>query len=297
MSRAHRYLPAILLAVAIAAPACAAQSYRGGNARPAQRRAYDEVQRRAYDNGYREGIASGEADARSRRDFSYPRHDDYRDADEGYRRADGDRELYRQAFRQGFQVGYSEAYNRTARTYPTFPTDPSAGRYSSPAAEVGYRDGLEVGRKDARDRDRNDPARSGRYRSADHDYNRRYGPKERTCASIAPPSSRDTSRGSGSTRDTESGKARPGPSALEAQIRSASAGVQSRSRVYSSAHSVLPLSLILVTAASPESAVVTLEPRKPPRDPKGCQRGWPSRPTGVGAARPSLSDTSAKPIA
>src|SRR6266446_6300911 len=126
MSTAHRYLPAILLAIAIAAPACAAQSYRGGNARPAQRRAYDEVQRRAYDNGYREGIASGERDAQSRHDFSYTRHDDYRDANDGYRRADGNRELYRRAFRQGFQVGYSEAYNRTALTYRTFPTYPSA---------------------------------------------------------------------------------------------------------------------------------------------------------------------------
>jgi hypothetical protein len=172
MSRAHRYLPAILLAVGIVAPACAVQSYgsRGGYPR--------EVQRRAYDNGYRDGIASGETDARSGRDFTYTRHDDYRDADEGYRRADGDRELYRQAFRQGFQVGYSEAYNRTARAFRTFPTYPSAGRYSSPAAQVGYRDGLEVGRKDARDRDPHDPARSGRYRSADHDYNSRYGPKE-----------------------------------------------------------------------------------------------------------------------
>jgi hypothetical protein len=177
MSTAHRYLPAVLLAVAIAAPACAAQNYRGGNARPA-RRAYDDVRRRAYGNGYRDGIASGEKDARSRRDFSYTRHDDYRDADDGYRRAQGDRELYRQAFRQGFQAGYSEAYNRTARSSRTFPTYPRAGRYSSPAAQVGYNDGLEAGRKDARDRDRYDPARSGRYRSGDHDYNSRYGTRD-----------------------------------------------------------------------------------------------------------------------
>ena len=172
MSRAHRYLAAILLAVAIAALACAEQSYgyRSGNAR--------EVQRRAYDNGYHEGIASGERDAQSRRDFSYTRHDDYRDADDGYRRAHGNRELYRRAFRKGFQVGYSEAYNRTARTYRTFPTYPSAGRYSSPAAQMGYRDGLEAGRNDARDRDRYDPARSDRYRSGDRDYNGRYGTRE-----------------------------------------------------------------------------------------------------------------------
>lgn len=44
--------------------------------------------------------------------------------------------------------------------------------------DVGYRDGLDKGRDDARDRDRYDPTRHGRYRSADHRYEREYGPKE-----------------------------------------------------------------------------------------------------------------------
>ena len=172
MTTAHRYLPVILLVVGIASPACAVQSYgsRGGYAR--------EIERRAYDNGYHRGLAAGQDDARRRRDYSITRHDDYRDADEGYRRADGDRELYRQSFRQGFQVGYSESYSRVARTSRAVPIYPGTGRYSSPAAQVGYRDGVEVGRKDARDRNRYDPGRSGRYRSADHDYNSRYGPKD-----------------------------------------------------------------------------------------------------------------------
>src|SRR5207248_11636822 len=50
--------------------------------------------------------------------------------------------------------------------------------YSSPAAQIGYRDGYEVGRNDARDLESFDPIRSSRYRSGDHDYDRRYGPKE-----------------------------------------------------------------------------------------------------------------------
>jgi hypothetical protein len=43
---------------------------------------------------------------------------------------------------------------------------------------VGYRDGYEQGRSDARDRDRYDPVRASRYRSGDHEYNSRYGSRE-----------------------------------------------------------------------------------------------------------------------
>lgn len=42
----------------------------------------------------------------------------------------------------------------------------------------GYRDGLEKGREDARDRDSFDPVRHSRYRSADHGYSSRYGLKD-----------------------------------------------------------------------------------------------------------------------
>ena len=49
---------------------------------------------------------------------------------------------------------------------------------SSLGFDVGYRDGLDKGREDARDGDRFDPMRHRRYRSADHRYEREYGPKE-----------------------------------------------------------------------------------------------------------------------
>ncbi len=42
----------------------------------------------------------------------------------------------------------------------------------------GYQDGLEKGRDDGRDRKSFDPVRQGRYRSADHGYNSRYGSKD-----------------------------------------------------------------------------------------------------------------------
>ena len=70
-------------------------------------------------------------------------------------------------------------YGSGSAWYPSaFPYPQAAPRtYTSPAVQAGYRDGFEVGRNDARDRERFDPARSRRYRSADRDYDRRFGSK------------------------------------------------------------------------------------------------------------------------
>jgi len=190
MTKMSRYLPAFLLAagVAVASPACAAQIYgstypRGGYAR--------DLERRAYDNGFREGLEEGRNDARRNRDFSFRRHDEYRDADEGYHRGDGDREFYRRSYRQGFEAGYSQAYNRDARysrderviiqppivVAPAYPPV-TRGGYQSVAARNGYRDGIDAGRDDARHGERFDPVRAKRYREGDHDYDNRYGPRD-----------------------------------------------------------------------------------------------------------------------
>lgn len=60
--------------------------------------------------------------------------------------------------------------SRYQSRYPT--------RVNSAAYENGYRDGLEKGRADAKDRDSFDPVRHSRYRSADHGYDKRYGSKD-----------------------------------------------------------------------------------------------------------------------
>ena len=49
---------------------------------------------------------------------------------------------------------------------------------SSVAYDNGYRDGLNKGREDARDRDSFDPVRHKEYRNADRGYNSRYGSKD-----------------------------------------------------------------------------------------------------------------------
>jgi hypothetical protein len=185
MFRAHRYLPALLAGLALtASSACAS----GGYYRypyPANTRVADE---RAYRNGYDEGLHAGQDDARRGRAIDYNRHNEYRDADHGYYR-EIDRRQYEQVFRQGFVDGYNESYNRYARSVPIPPAYPQrypsgtvvlprASTYGSPASQVGYRDGYDQGRSDARGGDRYDPVRAKRYRSADHDYDKRYGSKD-----------------------------------------------------------------------------------------------------------------------
>jgi hypothetical protein len=174
MSRVHRWIPASLVVlVLITVSACASvgpyyptRSSRGG------------VDQRAYHYGFNDGREKGVEDARERRSFDYDRHRVYRNADVGYS-GFGNRNAYRSLYREGFAAGYDEGYRRWAYSgrRPGYGGSPRYGtpRYSSLAAEHGYRDGFEQGRKDRGDRRRADPVRASRYRSADNDYDRRYG--------------------------------------------------------------------------------------------------------------------------
>jgi hypothetical protein len=189
MMKTPRLLPAMMMVAGLwmTAPACAAQTYgypSGGYGR--------DIERRAYDNGYRDGVRDGERDARSGRAFSYNRHDEWRDADNGYSRGYGDRDFYRRSFRSGFEAGYSESYKRYGNygrsprpdyrpvpAYPSYPGGVAVPRAGySPAAQTGYRDGLDAGRDDAHDRKAYDPVRVKRYRDGDHEYNSRYGSRD-----------------------------------------------------------------------------------------------------------------------
>jgi len=189
----HRYLPTLMLAglVAVVAPACAAQTY--GYRYPSGD-VYRDVERRAYDRGLRDGADEARNDVRHGRSFSFERHSEYRDADNGYHRGDGEVNFYRRSYRQGFQSGYTEIFRRDARSYdrgvyggpvsggPVWQdprvVNPRGGYVGSPAAQNGYRDGVEAGRNDARDRHAFDPRRASRYREGDHDYNDRYGSRD-----------------------------------------------------------------------------------------------------------------------
>ena len=183
MLRSSTAVPALLLTVAIgaAAPACASGAYYQ---RSSNQRDFRDIERVAYDNGHRQGFSHGERDAADRRGYRIDRDRDYRNADSGYRY--GDRGDYRRFYRNGYEAGYAEGYNRVARSvrndrgrvFPPVAVPRGRNVYASPAAQVGYRDGVEAGREDARDRQRNDPRRSKRYREGDHDYNSRYGSRD-----------------------------------------------------------------------------------------------------------------------
>ena len=67
-------------------------------------------ERRAFANGQNEGLKHGRSDARKGHRFEYEEAGEYRSADKGYSKRDGDLDDYRAAFRRGFVVGYSDAY-------------------------------------------------------------------------------------------------------------------------------------------------------------------------------------------
>ncbi len=122
MANKGRWLSFFALAsTAAVAPACASHGYIYAGDRPYAYRGYGvppaDVERIAHQNGYHEGREAGERDGRRGRPFSFDRHDDWRDADEGYRREYGDREFYRREFREGFRSGYTEGYSAYGTRY------------------------------------------------------------------------------------------------------------------------------------------------------------------------------------
>jgi hypothetical protein len=203
LKRSLRPIWTVLLVTGMAMTGTACATYGYGGQRSGGYGGYGrQIERVAYDNGVRDGARAGERDGRSGRPFSYNRHDDWRDADDGYRREYGNYDVYRRTYRSGFENGYSDSYNRYNRygnsgryprdypnggyggNYPTYPSYPGRGGVAvprgsySPAGQNGYRDGLEAGRDDARSRRAVDPHRAKRYREGDHDYDNRYGSRD-----------------------------------------------------------------------------------------------------------------------
>lgn len=83
--------------------------------------------------------------------------------------------------------GDNYGYSDRSRNYPYGTNDrygyPNSGSNrvygnNSVAYDNGYRDGLEKGREDARDRDSYDPVRHSWYRSGDRGYKNRYGTRD-----------------------------------------------------------------------------------------------------------------------
>ena len=66
----------------------------------------------AFDNGYRDGVAMGQRDSQKGKSFRPEKNDQYEDADRGYNRGYGDKNLYKSQYRQAFERGYADGYGR-----------------------------------------------------------------------------------------------------------------------------------------------------------------------------------------
>lgn len=176
-----RHLPWVLT-LAIAAPGtAAAQVWPWGGARATETQ-------RAFDAGHERGLRAGTEDARRGDAFSFVDESDYRRGDIGYRSQFGTRDRYRTVFREGFESGYRIGYSQESYGSPRgrgsnngsgwgWGRGRGAVRFDV-ASQTGYNDGYAAGLDDGRDGRRFDPVSESRYRSADHEYDRRYGSRE-----------------------------------------------------------------------------------------------------------------------
>jgi hypothetical protein len=104
-----------------------ADDYRYGNGRHANERYQNNPYggyrnggsygRNAYgspanDFGYRDGVAQGQKDRSSGKDFRPQKSDNYGDANHGYRKEFGDKNYYKGQYRQAFARGYEDGYGR-----------------------------------------------------------------------------------------------------------------------------------------------------------------------------------------
>ena len=69
----------------------------------------------AFARGYSDGWEKGVDDGRDRDRYDPVRHGDYKDGDQGYSRAYGSKDAYRNNYRAGFRQGYEDGYRDGAR--------------------------------------------------------------------------------------------------------------------------------------------------------------------------------------
>jgi hypothetical protein len=166
--------------------------YQQGNG--AQARQY------GYQNGYRDGLSKGQHEGEENDPYDY-REPSWREATRGYERWMGPVQAFQNGYRDGYQTGFRAGYARVNRGwgdgdrddrgynggyYPNagYPyggygngTYYPAGRFGSPAYQIGYQDGAQVGREDNASRKPFNPNPRGRYDDEDHGYSSRYGSK------------------------------------------------------------------------------------------------------------------------
>lgn len=146
-----------------------------------------------YRNGYADGFQRGREDrqARERYDFHGPAYDN---AMRGYESYMGSREEYREGYRKGYVAGYNDGFHDYEARFagpngsgpydqgndgpvPAYEPRPGHGQRNL-AFQIGYRDGLIVGRKDRSKNKKFRPTKNDKYEDADHGFDHHYGSKK-----------------------------------------------------------------------------------------------------------------------
>ena len=164
----------------LALPASAAAQWNGRD----DRGVYSRNGGEAYQRGFSDGQRLGEEDARRGRAFNVQNHREYREADAGYGRNDGSRDLYRDEFRRGFTDGYRNGYrdDRWDRRDDRNGRDDrwNGGSIRNPGQARGFSDGYRKGVEDRRANRRFEPTRFKEVRQGTAPgYNDDFGSRER----------------------------------------------------------------------------------------------------------------------
>ena len=124
---------------------------------------------------------------RRNRAFNVQNHREYRDADNGYDRNEGSRDLYRDEYRRGFTEGYRLGYrddrwDRNDRPSNNGPLN-RAG-YRDPGQARGFSDGYRKGAEDRNGNHRFEPERFKEVRQGTAPgYDNDFGSRERYTSS------------------------------------------------------------------------------------------------------------------
>jgi hypothetical protein len=147
-----------------------------------------------YQHGYRDGLRQGRGDLNRNAVHSFDT-EDYRHADLGYDKRMGERDDFQQGYRNGYKDGYDDGYyDKPVRhtvyglnesydpdRVPRSDADADAyvnWSYEDVAMDTGYRDGLQAGLSDLRQRKDFKPDKHEAYEDGNHGYRKEYGDKK-----------------------------------------------------------------------------------------------------------------------
>ena len=185
MLKPIRNLAMLFAALLFLAGAIAAQDRYGGSV---------DAKEHGYQHGYRDGLRQGRAHLNRNATYSFD-NEDYRRADQGYDPHFGEREDFQHGYRSGYKDGYDDGYNGKPVRHTVYGlqdsydpdrvprSDADADGYANwsyqdVAADTGYRDGLQTGLSDLRQRKDFKPEKHEAYEDGNHGYRKEYGDKK-----------------------------------------------------------------------------------------------------------------------